>query len=117
MSAERPYRDGWRFPVRVYWLAWSITSAAAIGLDVKPLLVPLVLAFIAAEAPGLRSRLDRWPTLTEMVGHYLPGWFSFPILGMMVWRLWEWIPGPWVVALASWLIWHFDKMYQSERPV
>jgi len=113
MSSARPWNT-WRLPVKVYWIAWMVTAMAAVGLDVKPMLLPLVLAFFAAELPAIKNRFDRWPALTEMIGHYLPGWASFPMLGLLCWRLWEWIPEAWVVVLASWLMWHFNKTYESQ---
>lgn len=113
MSSARPYKT-WALPAKVYWVAWMVVAAAAVGLDVKALLLPVVAAFFAAELPAVHDQLDRWPALTEIIGHYIPGWVSFPMLGLACWRLWDWIPEAAVVTLASWLLWHFNKTYESQ---
>jgi hypothetical protein len=99
----------------LYWLGWFAISAVAVYLGSEYLLWPLVIAFLAAETLGIRCTVKDAGTLTDVTAKYVPEDLTFIFMGLMLWRLSQWLSGSlWVVwALAAWLVQHFIVHYQK----
>jgi len=103
----------------IYWLGWFVISAVAVAFNVKHLLWPLVIAFIAIETLGIVFTVKDAGTLTDTTAKYIPEDFTFILMGLMLWRLSQWLSGSsWIVwALGAWLLQHFIVHYQNNRNV
>jgi hypothetical protein len=102
----------------VYWLGWFLLSASAVVWNLKNTLWFLVIAFIAVETLGILFTVDDSGTLTDTTAKYIPEDFTFVSMGLMLWRLAQWLPASrtWIVwALGAWLLQHFIVHYQYKN--
>jgi hypothetical protein len=79
----------WAF--NIYWLGWFLISAVAVAFNLKHLLWPLVIAFIAVETLGIVFTVKDAGTLTDTTAKYVPEDFAFILVGLMLWRLSQWL--------------------------
>lgn len=115
------------------WSSWFVglwvvvvlvCGLAALFVSFKIWVALVTVGFGTLELIGLRKREDRYPTLTDMIGRYVPRWLAFFVIWFwtgLVGSIWLGFPErlQWrVAALLGWLGWvtsHFDLEYMSRE--
>src|ERR1051326_140687 len=85
----------------------------------RPLLWPLVVAFMVVEAAGIVFTEEMAGTLTDTSADYLPEDIVFLLMGAMFWRLTQWSAGHPLMQLAEfvlafWLLQHFIRHFTAK---
>lgn len=107
----------WKFSYLALWGVWaSFATVMGImgGRALRPYWIALMASFFILEGIGAIKRIDGKPMLTEVIGRYVPGWITFPVLAIATWRLYKiGVPDFVVVGWAAWQNWHFIATYHA----
>jgi len=108
---KKPTIPLWFF--NLFWLMWFLGSLLAVVFNWSSLLLPLAFLFAAVETLGICFTVADAGTLTDTTAKYVPEDLTFIFMGLIFWRLTQWLSQIWIVwVLASWLLQHFIVHYQ-----
>lgn len=115
MKAEPsdPIWSRWYLGAWALWAAFAVVCAFIGGPDTRPIWYALIGSFALLEGVGAVARSDRMPMLTEVFGRYVPGFVTFSVLALAMWRVSRFVPGWVLYPAAAWQTWHFVATYHG----
>jgi len=117
--------DPWNRAWLVMWFVVLVgVPASAFFLSFGAWSVVASVAFGVPEGISLLSRRDSLPPLTQTIRHFLPSWFAFTYIYLMLGSIgatWLQFPNPFklgaLMGMLGWLTDHFTVTYREPDPM